>query len=606
MGTVVYRYGLRGHVELPEVLWEQIRMAHRFGNALVELEEELERARNGVWASDPGWAHADREVTAADDRLQQVVARAKRERFQDQHTAAEAAQAVRAARAGLAAARAVRKRAAGAAYPGLAPRFAQLKAEHVEAVKACRRSFAARGLYWATYNTVEKRHHVAVRLVARRRSSGQPARLHRHRLDGGGLVAVQLKRAAGDPTRTPAVLASGAGKWRNVMRLTPWMEPAAFDGLPRGERRAVGRTGQVSIAVGGSAMVTLPVVVHRMMPADADVCAAELVVRRLAGTTRAALCVTVKVPDPPAAPPRPPVAVHLGWRGRADGSVRVAVWASPHPLPPPPQHLAEVVVVHDGGRWGELVVPARTVDVAARPAALRSTRDQAFDPVRDKLAGWLDSHPQPDPTDDDAVLTGEQVRRWRSTARLAALAIGWRTTPPAGGGEMAALLEAWRVRDKHLWTWEANERHQTSGRRDEMWRRAAAWLTAHTAVLVLDDTDLKTLRRSDTIDDPMLPGIAAAKARARAQLVAPGRLRHALTTAARRRGVAVHTVSRAGLTRTHRACGHTAPAHPRYAAAAVVTCPHCHLPYDQDHNAAWIMLDRHHQLPQPAAAQEHQ
>jgi len=360
----------------------------------------------------------------------------------------------------------------------------------------------------------------------------------------------------------------------------------------------VGRTGQACIAVGDGRTVTVPVVVHRMLPADADVCAVELVVSHLAGKVQAALCVLAKVPDPAPIRDRPPVAVHTGWRTRLDRSIRVAVWASPHPLPPPPDRLADTVLAHDSGRWGELILPAAMVDVAGRAAALRSRRDLAFDPVRDKLADWLDHQPQPNPTtaDDDVLLTGAQVRRWRSPARLAALTIRWRTTPPTGEGaaDITALLEAWRVQDKHLWTWETNERDQTNNRRDDTWARAAAWLNAHAGTIVLDDTDLTAVRRrTDTADDdPMLPEVAAAKARARAMLAAPGRLRHRLTATAERVGVTVHTVPATGLTRTHRACGHTATPHPRYAAAAVVTCPHCQQDYDQDHNAALIILDR--------------
>jgi transposase len=82
-----------------------------------------------------------------------------------------------------------------------------------------------------------------------------------------------------------------------------------------------------------------------------------------------------------------------------------------------------------------------------------------------------------------------------------------------------------------------------------------------------------------------------AGARARAALAAPGRLRQLVLAAAARRGVTTREMPARHLSRTCPQCGQVGDAHPRYAAAAVVTgaCGHT---YDQDLAAARLMLTR--------------
>lgn len=499
-----------------------------------------------------------------------------------------------------------------------------------------------------SYNAVLASHQVAVQLVGRRRQAGQPAQLQPHRYDGSGLIAVQLQRESGgvptetrgriiemaaarmrpgaiaaalaeeghpgyspgtvavivraieagrgvprrkppDPPRSPDLIASGAGRWRNVLQLRPWMPPGEFGELPRWRRREIGRTGEAVIAVGGRKTVTVPVTVHRMIPADAEIISAELVITRTAGQWDAALCVTVRIPDPAPAAAGPAVAVHVGWRKRGDGSVRVAVWASPVPLAVP-DLLRAVAVPYDGGRRGEIIVPAPWADRAGWAPAVRGIRDALMQACRDGVACWLREQPQ------EHGPAAAEVARWRSPGRLAALALAWQVRPPRGDGAdwAAASLEAWRRRDRHLWEAEAHDRDQLLRRRDDTWRNVAAWLAAAAGRIIADDSDLAALRQrgDDGDEDPALPAAKARKARARAALSAPGRLRQYVIQAAARRGVPVSEVEAAWLTRT---CprGHQAhEADARYARSAVVACPECLTKYDQDMQAAEMMLTR--------------
>jgi hypothetical protein len=628
----------------------QLRLGHGFREALVGIEHAHEDAMDAMWRTVPDVAVIAAALDAVQQESRELAVQARGEHSADRNAATrpETAVALRDARSREKALRQQRREAITAARPGRQAETAALEAARRDAITAARRTAAAGGLYWGTYNAVLSGHQVAVQLVTGRRKDGRPARLRHHRYDGSGLVAVQLQwesggvapqarrrimelaasgmapgkiaaaldsegagrypartvslivKAAssapaarpprpGDEPRSPELISSGSGKWRNVLQLRPWMPPGEFGGLPRWRRREIGRTGEAVIAVGGGTTVTVPVTVHRMIPADAEITGAELVITRTAGQWDAALCVTVRIPDAAPATAGPAVAVHAGWRKRRDGSVRVAVWTSPVPLAVP-ELLRAVAVPYDGGRRGEIIVPAPWADRAGWAPAVRGIRDALMQACRDGIACWLREQPQEDGPD------AAEVARWRSPGRLAALALAWQSRLPQGDGAdwAVASLEAWRCRDRHLWEAEAHDRDQLLRRRDDTWRNVAAWLAGAAGRIVADDADLAALRQrgDDSDEDPALPAAKSEKARARAALSAPGRLRQYVIHAAARRGVPVSEVEAAWLTRT---CprGHQAQqADARYARSAVVACPECGTEYDQDMHAAEMMLTR--------------
>lgn len=676
MATLVYQYGIIRHAKerggprtrIPEEIWdEQLRLAHQMKNELVALEYQHEARVEELWLTYPSVAGPAAELAAAEEQFEELRKRAAKERSADRSIAARPATAeeIKACKARVKAARDAKRQAIALVRNVAKPQLERLKAEHKEAIKTCRQEFSEKGLYWATYNAVLTDHSVRVQLVARARKEGRPARLRFHRFDGTGSVSVQLQRQHGtacrcpgcaakltaamqkqlaaacpgcaektctthlvaadpahppqDPPRTPQLIASDGGKWRNVLQVKPWMPPAEFAALPRHKQREVGY-GEVVWCVGQGRTVTLPVRTHRMLPEDAEICEAQITIRRIGGQWTAALNLTVQLPDPEPVEGKPVASLHVGWRARPDGSARAAVWACTQPLSVP-QRLRDIVVARDGGRWGEVVLPGRWLDYAGRPAAVRSDRDKMFEPVRAALADWLEEHPEA----CDERLTPGWVRMWRTPARLAALVNRWRIDgPPAGcgqlvdlfaawrasgekdlltwlGGEqdrpaadLVALLEGWRRQDKHLWRYEGNERAQHLDLRDDAYRRVAAWLAGQVGMLVVDNTKLSAIRtRPDPADaDPTLPGVAADRARARAALVAPGRLRQIAVATHQQAGAAVTEVEATNASRLHRQDGYLNAAHPQFAAAAMVVCGQCGLTYDQDRNAAELMIDR--------------
>jgi hypothetical protein len=607
VAALVYRYRIsplgsaaarRAVTDNPKLI-SQLWLAHRLRNDLVEIEHGYQGGLELMWALHPTVGEPDKELDLAKKDLNTLVTEAKIQHSADRSTRTrpKTAEEIAKARLRVATAKAARKEAIKQAYPMAEPEIEKLGAERDARTKALYADYVqGRGLHWATYNGVVQHHRTAVNRVKAARKAGHPAQLRYHRWDGQGTLRVQLQRATGGPLRSPAVIASGTGKWRNLLRIgSSEGTVEAWDQMTRAERKRAGR-GYANWYIGGGESVALPVQMHCPLPPDADIAMAQLTRRVIAGVAQWHITLTVKVPDPTPVE-GPSAALHMGWRKLDDGAVRVATWATQQPVTVP-DHLHEVVRLHDSGRSGEIVFPSGWLDVAGRPASLRSIRDTSQAPVQDTLAAWLDEYPQPDPRQDDPdrQLTGARVRRWRSASRLAALCHRWREQPPAepGGHEQAVLLEEWRKQDKHLWAWEANERDQNVARRNDAWRKVASWLTNHAGSIVVDDTNLAKLRRRDDVadNDPALPAEQANAARARAALAAPGYLRAAVCATAARRGVATIIVPAKHLSCTHRVCGHIAKAHPRYAASRTVECPGCGQPYDQDHNAALLMLDR--------------
>jgi hypothetical protein len=604
MAIMVYKYDMHSKVRLPEEALAQLRLAHQMRNALVEAELAQEQRVNDLYSQQQQVAVIESELAAVDEMIVGLIKQARAEHSEDRTTATrkDTAKALADARKQAKVLRAARKEAKAEQRLVLKPQLEALKQGHKETIVSIRQDFAARGLHWGSYNAVIDNHRVSVNRIKTIRKEGRPAQIRFHRWKGNGTLTVQLQREAGDPRRSPEILASGEGKWRNVLRVNSAAgDPAQWAALTDAQRKNGGLDrGILTWSLGGGVLFTLPTTIHRPLPPHADVCRAQLTVRQVAGHQEISVAVTVDVPDPEPVQGRTLAAMHFGWRRRDDESVRTAVWASLAPLDVP-RSVADVVRSYDGGRWGEIVLPADWLDRAAYPAVLRSKRDLALEPVARKLAAWLDEHPQDD-------LTGGTVRQWRAADRFARLALAWRDEPPEGADEIAELLNAWRKQDRHLWEWEFHQRLKVVRRRDDAWGRVGAWLADRTGMILLDDTQFAKLRRRPDVSetDPVLPGAPAQAARARAVLAAPGRLRELVSKGAARRGVTIKTVPAEFLTRTHKGCGHVADADPRYATAMMVVCPSCGQAYDQDHNAALLMLERERCGPAPDAQESSQ
>ena len=199
------------------------------------------------------------------------------------------------------------------------------------------------GLLWCTWNDVVTQHFATLNRLRQQRIT-RPDKTFRHRpFRGSGTLAVQLIRRAGDPPRTPAVLADPNGKYRNYLQL-PWTDPDQWEQMLAAQQRRAGRV-TARIRYGRSQdgqmlLVELPVQQHRQLPADADITGARLTLRQTPAGPRAQLAVSAIVPDPETRRTGPTVAVHLGWRRSEDGIIS-ATWRSTHGRCRSPRNFAQ-------------------------------------------------------------------------------------------------------------------------------------------------------------------------------------------------------------------------------------------------------------------------
>lgn len=585
--VMVFRFGAptRGgqHAyRLPDRAVAQLRLGHELGNRLVELALRKDERIAVVWSMYPQVAAAEAVLAAAEEKAQQA-ARAVAQAKIAQRTRTPTDPAVddlRAARKAAKEARIARREAIASVVTDAKAHLEAAVTEHRAAVKALYGEFVqARGLYWATHNDLVDHSRAADRRVSEMRKQGRPARRRFRPWDGSGTLAVQLQRGAGEPLRTPELLASGGGKWRTVLQLPAETGP-----------------GVVRFGLGSKLPpIEIPVKIHRLIPPAADIIGARLVVERVAGRQVISVHLTAKIPvGSKKDGDGPTIAVHLGWRRDGENrSVRVASWRSDTDLTVPDR--LRNLVVKDTSASGRIILPGAWRDRMNEFDQVRSVRDLALNQIRDQLVAWLRENPPQEANADQRVVTIGQVHAWRSSARFARLALEWRDHPPRGGEKIAAQLESWRRADRAAWEREANGREKAIGRRRDAYQQAAAWLASTAAMIVVEDTDLAALiGRSKR---GTLPGVVEDRAAAQRVDAAPGELRTAIVTAAAREQMPVVVVKHQAITLTHHECGHANPADERWAADEKVLCDGCGRVFDQDSNATRGMLARAAQWP---------
>jgi hypothetical protein len=557
---------------------DQVQLAHGLSVRMVEVSHERDRAIDAVYLRFPGPAAARAVVDAAEAKVEEALEAVRAVRVSQRSRVVDGPEAdtLGVAKAAAKLARTAQRGARTAVKAEARDGLREADAAYGEAGKAAYQEWAARGLHWGTINEVQDAASTADRRVITLRSQGRPAQRSFPRRDGSGVLAVKLQRQTGKPQRTPQLLAGPDGNpWWNVVRL-PSMPGRTVVGFGLGSKLP---------------MMEIPVVVDRLPPPGSDISRVKLVARRVAARLEWSVIVTAKIPAPATGRQGPMIAVHAGWRREGDGRTRVLSWRSTSPLRVP-ANLSDVVV-QDGPSWGRLLIPRGVISRIEVADDVQAVRDLQLGAVKERLAPWLDEHPQPPVHDGDDPLSGGVIRQWRSPSRFAILAMRWRDAPPSGDGGVAAAasLEEWRCWDKLRWEAQVNGEQRARRARRETPRRFAAWVAGTAGVVIVDDTDLGAVQARPKLRG-VLPAPAEDAAARRRQASAAGEARLAVVQAAAREGCVVRTVSHSGKTVTHHGCGYENPADERWAVAAVVPCDGCGAEFDQDENTtAWMLRD---------------
>lgn len=587
---------IHGRGDVPAPVVDEIRRGHNLWNRLVELHKGYEEKLKEIWASHPRVAEIEERIRVLEEQVKQLGERAAAERMTARSrtgTSAETKAALKEAKAALKEAKAALKEAKDLAYPHVTPQIGDAKASLKEGIKATYAEFcqSSEGLYWATYNDiVRRRFPVAQKHVADARKQGRSAQLRFHPWDGTGTVTVQLMRQAGQPRRSPAVLADPNGPWANVARIT-----------------MQGKRGRIRLRLGaGDAKdwVELGFIAHRPIPPDADIVEVKVTRTRRGPDYEAHLCVVANVPAPPARTQGRLVAAHIGWRAMPEGHLRVAVVTG---AAPPPAALVDAGIVRDHGSWQEIVLPKQWREDNDRVASLRSIRDRDFAQAHQQFCGWLDDERRRLLEE----LTGwdlSSVGQWRSADRLSAFVSAIRRSGKhrtervapgragirdlwAGDSRLAdGVLDliVWDRQDLHLARMAAGTSGKLANRRKARYREVAAWVADEAAVIVVDEWSVgEAVRRPE---DPGDDDRIAEAARANARIAAPGELRSTLTQAVTSRGGRVGDPPHRAAYRVHHECGGMLDTSSRMA-QVMVPCQGCGQVVDQDWNVLQHMRE---------------
>jgi hypothetical protein len=583
----VFKYGLLAPTVNGPMVLEQMLLAHRYRNVLVEIERERRATVQAVLALHPDMAPLESKVAGLAEQYEAAQKALGQARTVRQPRAALAPQReeLRRLAAELRETRAQIKAGRKEVYADTTVR-AQLDAadEHAKArVKEARKLC---GVYWGTYLLQEAD-------ADRARQEKTPPKFRRW--DEQGRVSVQVQggisvdELLGSDTR---------------VRVAPVASVAHDEGCRRGDRRRAQRT-TLMLRIGSDEdsnripiWAEFPMIYHRPIPPGSTI--------KVATVSRSRhncwqwdwnLTLTVDVPETAmrGAPVSGVVALNLGFCQRPDGALR-----------------AGYLVASDGTEQ-EILLPSNIGDAVSKASSIRSFRDKNMDTMKSALTAWLGDLTE---AHDKAVAiaiacadhpwgrVGAYIRAggpalppwlaeikphlhaWRSADRFRKLAQRWRVARFHGDEVGYEALDAWRYRDNHLEPYETGMRRRALLRRREGYRILASNLCQRYRTLVIDDTDLAELKRSPAPESEEVDGIPLVKNNQ--SLVAGSELRQVLMNAFHGR---VEKMSSNDVTRRCYSCGHVDEAWDQSVnTGRGRTCPACGLRVDQDANACRNLL----------------
>jgi hypothetical protein len=545
--TLVYKYGLLPPTMGLSVVDEQLGLAHRYYNRLIEIERIRRTAGREMVSSHADIAPLEAEVAEIDGRVQAAIAEIKTQRAATRSRSDTEAQrgALAALRPVLKAARARLKAAKTALREDteVVAQYARLREEaHASQIEAR----ASCGVYWGTYlqieNAAEQAAEKAIDLPEFRRWTGE------------GLVAVQIQKGMDEG----ALLGCQDTRVR-------------LDRCPRKVGAGKSRpTVSLRVASEGRDPVWAewPIVFHRGLPPRAAIMWAVVKRERLAGKDRWSLHLSLRLPDEFRREEcgTGAVALDIGWRKRDEaGGIRAGVLRD------------------EGGKEREVLLWESDIAHFQKCDDLRAIRDMHFDTMRDGVNAWLRIKPR----DLSPMLAeaAQHISAWKSPARLDALVDVWTGNPVPGDEDIYPQLLFWRKRERHLWQWESSLRDKVHRRRKEEYRIVAAGLARQYKTLIVEKFDLSVMQRHHA---PEAEEGEIKAVRLQQRRVAPSELRECCIQAFAARGGQVVEVRAALTTMACHACG--AIEIWDHAAELEHRCSACGAVWDQDANAAENML----------------
>lgn len=577
---LVYRYGLAAPHEQSDKIFDQMLLAHRYRNTLVEIERGRRAAERELMADvNAELLILTSQATTAEAEVARLYADLKKERART-HKRSEGAD--------LKAALVVAKEAKTATTNKLrqarkdireSSRYIiarDLLSERAgELVRGARAlsGLASRGPHfgaWGTYQLAEEAAQASFSTTPLYGPDGlsvsDPSFV---RWTGSGAVSVQIQKGC---------LVSEALSGENTQIRIGAPDEKAWLNMPgngRSAMRKAARHGALTLCLGSDVEGNRiygrwRLDMHRPLPEGGRIKRAT-VRRRMSGPfAHWNLELTVEAPDRATSSPTKggTIAIDLGWRTLPAG-LRVAGWADTH------------------GETGEVDLDPNLIRMLREPQEIRSSRDSLFDLEILRVARFVEVATIP----DWLRVATASLRQWKAAGRLARLASDWAERRFVGDKIAFDSLEAWARADRGYWAQETRRRDASLRRRRDNYLVFAARIAKTYSTIVLEQFDLRIFaKRSGEVENET--------ARSNRHLAAPSELRLAVINAARARGRTVVAVPAHDTTRTCPACGLVEK---RDAAISVTLACECGAVWDQDtEGAAMLLLRRWREQPSDA------
>jgi len=571
MGNRIYEYGLLPPTAEVERIWEQMWLAHKYRNALVEVERARRDRARVIMGAYPNIAQLQDELDQLQGQREVVAEQIKAIKAQLRGKALKETAALRAELALIGPVQKAKRedlKLAKAALKQNAAVQAAFEASNETAHAQHLALRAACGVYWGTYLLVE------AAMDAARKGRMDPNYVP---WPGGGRLGIQIQGgvAAGDLEANT----------NTFCRILAAPDPARKRpaGARPGRRAAMHRTLQLRIGSDGQAPIfaTWPMLMHRPIPADAVVKGVTVVCRRVGQRAEWRALFSLSFPTEERVPSAKACALNLGWC-QVPGGLR-----------------AGYIVTTDGVEQ-EILLPQDVINRMTKADSIKAIRSKHCDTMQAALCAWTAANPWP-VTPPGAprgfVERGAYMASWKSSERFVAFARYWRANRFVGDDVGYDLLEAWRYRDQHLEQYQLGVMRGALRHRRELFRLAAAPLAKTYGTLVIDDFDLRDTQRSPAAEDTAteIPAVKHQQT-----LVAPSELRQAFVSAFTRAGTVV-TVSAENVTQRCHACGDINE-WDRETAGRLHTCMACEVTWDQDANACHNLLQERHAVIAAAQA----
>lgn len=515
----VYEYGCLGPTQNRERVIDQMRLANRYQNRLIELDHWRRQQSLQILGSDAQVAELDARVAELETQLEEARTKVKEQSVKDRKKT-DRKSATSGIITALKEVRAERKLARAEARPQLQSRFDDLHQEVLDKTSELRKSC---GVYWGTYLMTER----AVKAAA---TSPTPPRFKSWRGEGG--VSVQLQNGidvtsvfSGEDTR---------------VKIDPIPEHT-FEKLAghfvtrKCDRKRLSRT-TVKIRIGSDERkapiwASFPMIMHRPLPKDAKILWARVQRRMIADHEKWTCQLTFESESDSAQSTLraqdtsgDTVAINLGWRKRDGDEIRVGY------------------MVDGKGEKQEIRVPARISQRLKKCEDLRSIRDKMFDRAKALLASSLAEMRKSSDIPEWMAKQTSHLHMWRSQRKMVVLVKTWlKETNQSGkvkdilsqhwrGNETLRWLTFWYHRDRHLWQWEAHNRVKAYGHRREVFRCFAARLAKDYRTIAVGEVDLRDFAKKEAPEEASEHG--SESMRYQRALAAPSLLRGVLKNAA--------------------------------------------------------------------------